>query len=66
MMKQWVATPFGDKIVPMVGADAARVESLKPMAQAMATQLKKNIKIVVFSNREEIGVIKPRTWVGPI
>ncbi len=43
--------------MPMVGADMARVESLKPMARDMATSLGKRVKILKFTKREDIGVI---------
>lgn len=46
--------------VPLVGADMERVESLKPIAQGISRQIGKNIKIVRFETRKEIGVIRPQ------
>ena len=43
-------------MVPMVGADMARVESLKPIAAGMVPQVGP-IKIVKFTNREEIETL---------
>jgi hypothetical protein len=62
-----VGVPFdGNHISPLVGADMERVESLKPFAQLVADKLGKKIKIVVFSKREEIGLIEPRRFISPI
>ena len=43
--------------MPMVGADMARVESLKPMAQNLAQAAGKKVKLVRFTNREDMGEI---------
>jgi len=43
--------------VPMVGADMARVESLRPIAQMLANALKKPVTVAKFSIREDIEVI---------
>jgi hypothetical protein len=62
-----VGIPYdGNQILPLVGADMERVESLKPIAQFVADKLGKNIKIVVFSKREEIGQIEPSHFISPI
>ena len=45
--------------MPMVGADLARMESLKPMAQAIAAGTGKKVKLVRFSHREEVEEILP-------
>lgn len=45
--------------LPMVGADPARVEQLRPLAQDIASQHDTSIKILRFTVREEIGVIAP-------
>lgn len=55
-----VAVPYGNEWLPMVGADMKRVESLKPIAQEIATKTGKNIKILHFTQREEIGRIYRR------
>jgi hypothetical protein len=52
--------PYGGlSVVPMIAADEARVESLKPMAQHIAKMYGIQIKLVKFTTREEIEVIKP-------
>ena len=43
--------------MPMVGADMARVESLKPIAQHVARATGKKIKLLRFTKREELGPI---------
>jgi hypothetical protein len=45
--------------VPMVGADAARIRSLKPRAQKMATALGRPITLVRFEIRTELETIDP-------
>lgn len=50
-------TPMG--WVPFVGADIARVESLRAHAEDIANKTGKEIKLVFFSERTEIEVIKP-------
>lgn len=49
----------GNTAMPMVGADQARIESLDPIAQQLATELGKKVTLVRFSVREEIKVIEP-------
>ena len=41
--------------MPLVGADMARVESLKPIAKNIAAQTGKKIKLLHFTQREELG-----------
>lgn len=53
------AFPLDGVWMPMVGADSARVEALRPMAQQMATGLGKNVEIVRFTLRESIETIQP-------
>uniref|UniRef100_A0A6H1Z6A3 Uncharacterized protein n=1 Tax=viral metagenome TaxID=1070528 RepID=A0A6H1Z6A3_9ZZZZ len=45
----------GDGWMPLVGADMARVESLKPIARGIAAATGKKIKIIHFTQREELG-----------
>jgi hypothetical protein len=47
------------KWMPLMGADLTRIESLKPIAQQMADQAQKPIRIVEFSVREDVGLITP-------
>lgn len=43
--------------LPLVGADMARVESLRPLAQALAQQTGKTIKLLHFETRREVEII---------
>lgn len=45
--------------MPMVGADLARMESLKPYARQIAKGAGKPVRLVKFSNLEEIEEILP-------
>lgn len=54
------AMRIGDMGYPMVGADMARVEDLRPAAQQIADMGKK-VTLVKFSVREEIEVFEPRS-----
>jgi hypothetical protein len=45
---------------PMVGADMARVQSLREHAQAIADVTGKPIKVLRFSRRSQVEVIEPR------
>ena len=43
--------------LPLVGADMARVNSLRPIAQGIGRQIGKRVTLVHFSNREDLEVI---------
>ncbi|KKM15091.1 hypothetical protein LCGC14_1699510 [marine sediment metagenome] len=43
--------------MPLVGADMARVESLKPIAKRIGVASGKKIKLIHFSNREDLGEV---------
>lgn len=43
---------------PMVGADMARVDSLRPMARRISKATGKEIRLLKFTTREELEVIK--------
>ena len=43
--------------LPLVGADMARVESLRPIARGIGRQVGKKVTLVHFSNREDLEVI---------
>ncbi len=43
--------------LPLVGADMARVESLKPLARGIGDQIGKKVKLIHFTGREDMGVI---------
>lgn len=44
--------------LPMVGADLSRIESLRPVAQAMADSIKVKVKLALFSVREDKETIR--------
>jgi len=46
-------------LIPMIAADEARLQSLLPIARAIAAQTNKTIKLVRFTTREEIQTIIP-------
>lgn len=45
-------------LMPMVGADLTRAESLRPVAEDFARKYKKKITLVKFTNRVELEVIE--------
>jgi hypothetical protein len=49
----------GHHILPMMGADRARIESLRPMAQQWADANGMPITLVKFTTREEVEVLRP-------
>ena len=53
-----VAENFGGVWMPLVGADMARAESLKPLARMVARKTGKPIKLLHFTNCEELEVIE--------
>lgn len=46
-------------MMPLVGADLARIDSLRPIAQQLATAHNQTIKLIKFTVREELEVIRP-------
>ncbi len=50
-----VAMNVGGVMMPMVGADMARVESLRPMAKVISAQTGKKVKLLHFTQREDLG-----------
>jgi hypothetical protein len=54
------AAPMGGLgMVPLIAADPARVESLKPIAAHIAKSFGKPVRLVKFTSREEIEVYQP-------
>ncbi len=47
----------GGMWMPMVGADLARMESLRPMAEKIAKATGKQIEVIKFTNREHLEMI---------
>ena len=43
--------------MPLVGADMARVESLRPIARTIAAETEVRIKLLRFTQREDLGDI---------
>ena len=58
------AFQIGDTWLPMVGADMKRVDSMKPVAQLIADRTGQTIKLIRFTQREEIETIEPRNLQG--
>ena len=54
-----MAGPRGEPI-PLLGADLARVDALRPVAAVLATMMNKPVKtLCVFSERTEVDTIEP-------
>ena len=49
----------GKTWMPLVGADMARVEQLRPIAKETAALTGRPVRLVHFTNREEKEVINP-------
>jgi len=52
-----IGMSVGNVILPLVGADMARVESLRPIARNISVQTGKKVKLLHFTHREDLGVI---------
>ena len=48
--------------LPLVGADMARVNSLRPLAQGIGRRLGKKVTLVHFSNRQDLETINDRDY----
>jgi len=55
-----VAAPMGGALMPLIAADEARLEGIRPIAQKLANLAKMKIRLVRFTNREEIGFVQPQ------
>ena len=49
---------YSNSWMPMVCADMSRVKSLRPIAQKIASQSGKTVKLVHFSVRTEVEIIE--------
>lgn len=49
-----VAMKIGTAWMPLVGADMARIESLRPLAEDIAKASGKTVKLIVFETRKEL------------
>lgn len=54
-----VTTPSG-MMFPLIGADEARLLSLRPEAQELANLIGKPLKIVRFTQMEVLGTVEPK------
>ena len=52
-----VGMATGSGWMSLVGANMARVERLKPIAKSIAVETGKKIKLIHFTNREDIGYV---------
>ena len=53
-----VAMSVGGVMLPLIGADMTRVESLKPIVRDIAARTGRKIKLLHFTHREELeGVL---------
>lgn len=59
------AVQLGSMMMPLVGADAARVESLRKMAQQVADQTGMTLTLARFAVRENMATITPRAGNQP-
>jgi len=50
-----VAMTVGKVMLPLVGGDMARVESLRPIARSISAQTGKKVKLLHFTQREDLG-----------
>lgn len=48
-----------DGWLPMVGADLARIEALRPIAQQQATHFGTSVTLAVFSERRDVETLDP-------
>jgi hypothetical protein len=46
-------------MMPLIGADAKRIEDLRPYAEQVAAATGQQIKLVRFSVREELATLNP-------
>ncbi len=50
-----VAMSLGNVLLPLVGADMARVESLRPIAKDISEKTGKKVRLLRFTQREDLG-----------
>lgn len=53
-----IATQTSSGMMPLVGADMARVESMRAIAETIARSLGKPVKLLRFTTREEVEIIR--------
>ena len=52
-----VTMSVGSVMLPLIGADMARVESLWPIAKNISEQTGKKVKLVHFTQRKDLGYV---------
>lgn len=45
--------------MPLIGADMARVDSLRPIAQEIATAANLEVRLIRFTNRTDVETLTP-------
>lgn len=55
----------GGIVMPLVGADLARIESLRPYAQMVANARQRPVRLVYFGERREVEVLPPAPGIEP-
>jgi len=55
-----IAYLTGTGWMPMVGADMARIKYLRPFAQEVANSTGNPVKLIRFTNREELDELPPK------
>lgn len=53
------AHSMGNLMMPLVGADLTRLQQLRPLAERVAKESGKPVKLVRFTTRTELDVINP-------
>lgn len=51
---------FGETMMPLVGADKKRIDSLRPYAKVIAKIMGKRVVLAKFTVRQDIEVIDPK------
>lgn len=59
-----VSMPSG-LVMPLMGADLERVESLRPLAEMFASKTGSTITLCVFGDRREVEIIRPESRCYP-
>lgn len=54
-----LAATIGDTVYPLMGADEARVASLRSLAEGIAKQAGMTVKLLRFDTRTELDTITP-------
>ena len=55
------AARMGEWLTPLIGADKARTDSLRPFAEEVCAKTGKKVSLIRFSNRETLEEIMPKS-----